>query len=231
MNGIHDLGGMHGFGPVTREENEPIFHASWERTVVGLQQATRLQRLFNIDEFRRGIEQMEPVQYLQASYYERWIESIMANLVEKGVLTPEEIAARANEFASFAERSARRDNPELVQRLLDRPRAPRLPTDEAMATARFDVGDSVVTRHDHPRGHTRIPRYVRGKRGVIDRRQGLQTFPDANAHGLGARPEMVYSVRFTGAELWGASAEPCQSLNIDLWESYLVPAEPPVTGD
>jgi nitrile hydratase beta subunit len=223
MNGIHDLGGMHGFGPVVREENEPAFHASWERTVVGLQQATRIQRLFNVDEFRRGIEQMEPVHYLQTSYYERWIYSIEANLVEKGVLTTEEIERRSNELAVQPERSARHDNPELVQRVLGRPRSPRpVPNDAAMA-ARFKIGDHIVTRNDHPVGHTRIPRYVRDKRGTIDRLQGVQTFPDSNAHGLGQHPQMVYSVRFTGAELWGNSAEPGQSLNIDLWESYLEP--------
>jgi nitrile hydratase len=226
MNGIHDLGGMHGFGTVVREENEPIFHAPWERTVVALQQATRLQRLFNLDEFRRGIEQMEPVHYLQASYYERWIESIATNLAEKGVLTAADVAARAVELAAKKEPDARHDNPELVQRLLARPRVLRQSTDETRSVARFKVGEAVVTRNDHPRGHTRIPRYARGKRGVIDHLQGLQTFPDTNAHGLGARPEMVYSVRFTGGELWGASAEPGQSLNIDLWESYLQPSTP-----
>jgi nitrile hydratase subunit beta len=225
MNGIHDLGGMHGFGPVVREQNEPVFHAPWERTVVGLQQATRMQRLFNIDEFRRGIEQMEPVHYLQASYYERWIESIAANLVEKGFLTTDEIAKRSSELTSKSEPPTRHDNPQLVERLLGRPRSPRQATGEATSTARFKVGDPVVTRNDHPIGHTRIPRYVRGKRGVVDRLQGVQTFPDTNAHGLGAHPQMVYSVRFTGAELWGASTEPGQTLNVDLWEAYLEPAQ------
>jgi nitrile hydratase len=224
VNGIHDMGGMHGFGPVVREENEPYFHAPWERTVNGLQQATRLQRLFNVDELRRAIEQMDPIHYLQASYYERWLASIEANLIEKGVLTAEEIDLRSRELSSRPDLWARHDNPDLVQRLLTRPRAPR-GVDEGATPARFKAGDQIITRNDHPVHHTRIPRYVRGKRGTIHQLQGIQTFPDTNAHSLGRQPQMVYSVRFDGAELWGDSAEPGQTLFIDLWESYLRPAE------
>jgi nitrile hydratase len=221
MNGIHDLGGMHGFGPVVHDENEPYYHAPWERTVNGMMQATIRQRLFNLDEMRRAIEQMGPVHYLEASYYERWLESIAANLVSKGILTGEEIERRSSELAAQPEQTGRHDNPALIQRVLG---APWLPPAGANAPPRFAVGDSVVTRNDHPVHHTRIPRYVRGKHGTIDRLQGVQTFPDTNAHGLGRHPQMVYSVRFTGAELWGDSAEPRQVLNIDLWESYLEPA-------
>jgi nitrile hydratase len=213
------MGGIHGFGPVIREENEPYFHASWERTVNGLMQATIRQRLFNLDELRRAIEQMAPEHYLEASYYERWIEGVAANLVEKGILTGDEIERRSSELAAQPERATRHDNPALVQRVLGSPWLP--PADAGAPAARFAVGDVVLTRNDHPIHHTRIPRYVRGKRGTIDRLLGVQTFPDTNAHGLGRHPQMVYTVCFVGAELWGDSAEPGQTLYIDLWESYL----------
>lgn len=221
MNGIHDLGGMHGFGPVVREEHEPAFHEPWEKTVWAMQQATRIERLFNIDEFRHGIERMEPRRYLEASYYEKWLESIAVNLVEKGVLTPEEISARLIALQAADGPATRPDDPTLVARILA-PRTPRHPAlvDQA-PPPRFRVGDEVITRNDHPLGHTRLPRYVRGKRGTVDRLQGIQVFPDTNAHGRGENPQMVYSVRFAGRELWGDSAEPDQVLYIDLWESYL----------
>jgi nitrile hydratase len=219
MNGIHDMGGMHGFGPVVREENEPYFHVPWERTVNGLMQATVRQRLFNLDEFRRGIEHIAPAHYLEASYYERWIESVAANLVEKGILSDEEIERRSAELAIRRATTERHDNPDLVRRVLGAPWLP--PADAGAPPPRFAVGDAVLTRNDHPIHHTRIPRYVRGKRGTIHRLQGVQTFPDTNAHGLGRHPQMVYNVRFAGAELWGDSAEPGQALYIDLWESYL----------
>jgi nitrile hydratase len=223
MNGVHDMGGMHGFGPVVREKNEPYFHAPWERTVNGLMQATIRQRLFNLDEFRRAVEQMPPVHYLEASYYERWLEGVVANLVEKGILTGEEIERRLSELADQPLEATRHDDPVLVQRVLGAPWLP--PADATAPPPRFAVGDAVVTRNDHPTHHTRIPRYVRGKRGTIHQIQGIQTFPDTNAHDLGRHPRMVYSVRFTGSELWGDSAEPGQVLYIDLWESYLRPAE------
>jgi nitrile hydratase len=123
------------------------------------------------------------------------------------------------ELASQPEQSTRHDNPDLVQRILSAPWLP--PADAESPAPRFAVGDAVLTRNDHPIYHTRIPRYVRGRRGTIHQLQGIQTFPDTNAHGLGRNPRMVYSVRFDGAELWGDSAEPGQTLYIDLWESYL----------
>jgi nitrile hydratase subunit beta len=221
MNGVHDLGGMHGFGPVEREEDEPAFHAPWEATAFAIVQVTRALRLYNIDEFRHGIERMDPSHYLAASYYERWLVTAELNLIEKGLVSRAELDARTAYFRQNPDvRPPRGENAELKERVFaGRPRD--WPPPSAEGAVRFEVGDAVVARNVHPPGHTRLPRYVRGKRGVIDRVHGVFTLPDAHAHGQGRQPQPVYSVCFAGEELWGDSAEPGQKLYIDLWESYL----------
>jgi len=223
MNGIHDLGGMQGFGSVVPEENEPVFHAAWEGTVYAISQVVRgTLRVFNLDEFRHGIERMAPAHYLEASYYERWLASIETCLIEKGVVSPAELDSLTERLRDDPQTTvSRRDDPELVKRVLTtRPPSGVRPASEAPAP-RFGPGDLVVARNLNPVGHIRLPRYVRGKRGTIDRIRGVQVFPDTNAHGLGPQPQAVYSVRFTGRELWGDAADPKQALYIDLWESYL----------
>src|SRR5262245_30735739 len=224
MDGVHDLGGMHGFGPVEREEHEPTFHAPWEATVVAIMRATRAAGLYNIDEFRHGIERMDPAHYLGSSYFEHWLDGIARILAEKGVVTAAEMEART---AFFGER------PEVPAGAAVRAVAPasaplgrpESATSFRAATAlpRFATGAAVVTRNIHPMGHTRLPRYARGKRGVVAASRGCHVFPDANAHGLGERPHHVYSVRFAAGELWGEAAEPNQHVHLDLWESYLLP--------
>jgi nitrile hydratase subunit beta len=218
MNGVHDMGGMHGFGPIEREENEPVFHADWEGHVLAM---NRLLTFYNIDAFRYGIERMNPADYLRSSYYERWLATVEYNLIKAGVLTAEELDQRT---------ALLQENPDA-----DLPRgsgttAP-LPVPEASpdahdakVTPRFSPGDEVIARNVHPTGHTRQPRYVRGKRGVIHRVLGVEIFPDTNAHGLGENPQPLYSVRFEARELWGESAEPRQVVYVDLWEPYLEPA-------
>ena len=223
MDGIHDLGGMQGFGPVEREENEPAFHAAWEAAVLAMMRAGGARGLFNIDEFRHGIERMDPAHYLRATYYEKWLDGIARLVVEKGVVGEAELQARV---AFFGERP---DAPATAA--LSAPLPERVPSNpgwvqdairETGARPRFALGDPVVTRNFHPRGHTRLPRYARGKRGVIARLHGIHVFPDTNAHGLGEQPQPLYSVRFDAGELWGDSAEPDQRVHIDLWESYLL---------
>ena len=220
MDGIHDLGGMHGFGPVEREENEPPFHGRWEAVVVAIEAAGLGGGLYNIDEFRHGIERMDPAHYLGSSYFEHWLDGIARVLDEKGVVGAGELEAR-------------------TRLLRERPDAP-LPAPPAGAAAaagrrsesetsfrppagppKFAMGAVVTTRTIHPAGHTRLPRYARGKRGVIDAHRGCHVFPDTHAHGLGEQPQHVYSVRFEARELWGDAAEPNQRVYIDLWESYL----------
>lgn len=220
MNGVHDMGGMHGFGPVEREENEPLFHAEWEAHVAAINRLVRRPGIFNIDEFRKGIERMDPAHYLRSTYYERWLATVEFNLAAKGFITADELESRMELL---------RQNPDA-----DVPRAeqpvpvPQVsqPVSETVTDAepRFAVGDEVVTRNVHPVGHTRLPRYARGKRGVIHLVHGVQIFPDSNAHGKGEDPRPLYNVRFDARELWGDSAEPNQVLYLDLWEPYLEPA-------
>jgi nitrile hydratase subunit beta len=229
MNGIHDLGGMHGFGTVEREHDEPVFHADWERVMVAIQRDAGRRGVFNADEFRHGIERMAPAHYLASSYYEHWLDGITRLLLEKGVLNEQELEART---AFFAEHPAVPAAVQAAVPAMPRPRLPRAVMWSERAVSeqpRFAVGDAVLTRHDAPSGHTRLPRYARGKAGVIARLHGAHVFPDANAHGAGEQPQPLYSVRFDGRELWGAAAEPKQTVCIDLWQSYLTaqPAAPP----
>jgi nitrile hydratase subunit beta len=219
MNGAHDMGGMHGFGPVEHEENEPLFHAPWERDVLALMQAVRgRHQFFNIDEMRRGIEQMPPGDYLGASYYERWLSSMERLLIEKGVLDGAEIEKRTEHFRASPDAPLPSAAPVAVA---ERPSERAHPYRREGAPPRFKAGDRVVTRNTHPLHHTRLPRYVRGKRGVIERVHGVFVLPDTHAHGRGECPEPLYSVRFAARDLWGQSAEPNEHVNIDLWERYL----------
>src|SRR2546423_13031862 len=154
MDGVHDLGGMHGFGPVAREDNEPVFHARWEGTVYAINRMAMGVGLYNIDEMRHGIERLPPAEYLRSTYYERWLATIERNLVEKGVLSAEEIEARLAYLREHPEaHPPRREDPALVDRVLRGARAAfqRAPTGEP----RFRVGDQVVTKNIHPNGPTR----------------------------------------------------------------------------
>jgi nitrile hydratase len=225
VNGVHDHGGMHGFGPVEPEENEPVFHAPWEGHVMAMVRVARAKHVYNIDQSRWAIEQMAPADYLRASYYERWLASLETNLVEAGVLSREEIEAAVTRLRTEPELPVpiRRD-PALVEKVA-RTAVQAADPIAVPAETRFKVGDAVVTRRTQSRTHTRLPRYARGRRGVIDRVYGLQILPDAAALGREGVEEVLYSVRFAGSELWGESAEPNEQIYLDLWESYLELAE------
>ena len=251
MNGVHDLGGMQGFGPVERERDEPVFHAPWEAVVFAIRRSRAVIRHFTVDEFRHTIERMDPAGYLGSTYYERWLDALVRVLAAKGVVTIDEVEARA--AALGAERAApglsgeapadaRRAASRAAHTTAAAPRAeapggegpvvfvPPSSVRPATRAPRFAPGDRVVTRSFHPTGHTRLPRYARGKPGVIDRLHGTHVFPDANAHGRGERPQPLYSVRFEAVALWGESAEPNQRVFLDLWESYLEPTDGRRTG-
>ena len=223
MDGVHDVGGMHGFGPVEREQDEPVFHGPWEAAVVAMMRAGGRHGIYNIDEFRHGIERMDPAHYLASSYYEHWLDGITRIFLEKGVVGAEELATRTEFFRARPEAPA--------AAALSGALPPRVPhvewlqstVREGQGTPRFVPGDAVVTRNFHPAGHTRLPRYARGKRGVIHAVHGVHVFPDTNAHGLGEAPQPLYSVRFEARELWDESAEPNQHVHLDLWEAYLLP--------
>jgi nitrile hydratase len=190
--------------------------------------AALAQRLLNIDEFRHGIERMDPLRYLEAAYYDRWYTSVERILIEKGVVTEEELEARSALLHA---------HPAIPSSPAQPPAAPAGPAARPAGRSfrrdgpppAFRVGDQVVTRAMHPRGHTRLPRYARGKRGVIQRVHAVFVFPDTNAHGLGEQPQAVYSVRFDARELWADAAEPQASVALDLWESYLEAAPRPDT--
>jgi nitrile hydratase len=224
MDGVHDLGGMHGFGPVERDANEPPFHGAWEAAVLAMMRAGGTHGVFNIDEFRHSIERMPPARYLAVTYYEKWLDGIIRLFVEKGLVGADELRAREAFFAA-------RPGAPAAAALTEPPprRAPSNPywlpsvAREMGTRPRFAPGDAVVTRHFHPVGHTRLPRYARGKRGVVHRLHGVHVFPDTNAHGLGEQPQPLYSVRFDARELWGESAEPNAAVHLDLWERYLSP--------
>lgn len=223
MDGIHDLGGMHGFGPVEADPEERGFHEWWEAHVVACVYAGLDWPLYTIDEFRHSRERLPPIHYLQAGYFEQWLDSARQLLVEKGIVTREELDERTKFFAARLNREAG----EAIT-----PREP--PAREGVRTGtfrrplgaapRFRPGDRVATRNLHPHGHTRLPGYARGKRGVVAEARGPWVFADTNAHGLGEAPQHVYSVRFEGEELWGASSEPRAAVYLDLWENYLDPA-------
>lgn len=205
MDGVHDLGGMQDFGPVLAEPAEPVFDASWEGRVFGIGGIVTLQGLANTNTVRHAIERMDPAHYLGSPYFEHWLTAFATLLVEQGVLTREELEARTG--APFP---------------LSRPsQAPPWTAAAGDARSRFAVGDRVRVSEAHPRGHTRCPRYVRGKQGVVDRCDGPFTLPDADVHGDDPPIEPTYSVRFDAAELWDQEAEPGATVSVGLWQSYL----------
>jgi nitrile hydratase len=224
MDGVHDLGGMHGFGPVDREPDEPPFHAPWEAVMVAIQRSGRAAGVYNIDEFRHAIERMDPAHYLGSSYYEHWLDGIARLMDEKGVVTARELEARMDALGARPDAPAPGSAPSSPAAPARRRRGENETSfREPTAPPRFAVGAPVIARNIHPAGHTRLPRYARGKRGVIGAHRGCHVFPDTNAHGLGEQPQHVYGVRFDARELWGEAAEPNQRVSIDLWESYLLP--------
>lgn len=199
------MGGMDGFGPVQIEKNEPAFHADWEKRMYALA-ISMVGRDYNIDEFRHAIERIPAPIYLASSYYERWLNAMMTLLVEKKKVSREELMSRgADPVAPAQPANHFKDNSPGV-----RPRR-----------ARFRAGDRVIARNINPTGHTRVPRYVRGKHGVIHRDWGVYVFADSNAHHAGDRAQHVYSVTFDARELWGDGAPRKDTLRIDLWEDYL----------
>lgn len=219
MNGIHDMGGMHGFGSIKREENEPVFHHSWEGRMFAIQVATPVPIPGGS---RNNIENMEPARYLTSSYYEKWLHARVKGLIDAGALTGQELDARTAFFRDNPDATLpRREDPELVQRVLERTHTPRPLHRDVDIQPQFRIGDAVRARNMHPPGHTRLPRYVRGKRGVVVQFYGIHNFQDALPPGVEAPPQPVYSVRFEASELWGESAEANGAVYLDMWESYL----------
>lgn len=223
MEGIHDLGGVEGFGPVEPEENEPAFHERWEARVFAINRALgSTGARSNIDQFRHSIERIDPVAYLTHSYYGRWLGGVETMLVEAGVVTQDEINARVQssggELGLIAARPS--PNPGTI------PRPELEGARRALGTKpRFATGERVVTRNHSVPGHTRLPRYARGKVGTVVLYHDGWVYPDTNAHGDGENPQHLYTVAFDGEVLWGEGCEPGVSVRVDLFEPYLVPIQ------
>jgi nitrile hydratase len=217
MNGAQDLGGMMGFGSVRPEPNEPVFHAEWEKRALGMTLCCGALGEWNLDIGRHARESLHPADYLSSSYYEIWAKGLQKLLVARGLIQPDE--AEAGRSLHPPHQTARPRLPAAaVPAALSRGGPCDRPVESA---ARFKAGDRVHSLNINPTGHTRLPRYARDKIGVVERVRGGFVFPDSNAHGRGENPQWVYSVVFTGRELWGADADPSLTVALDCWEPYL----------
>jgi len=219
MNGAQDMGGMDGFGPVEPESDEPVFHADWEKRAFALTLAMGTPGGWNIDMSRFARENRDPAEYLSMSYYQIWFAGLETLLKERDLITDDEmIVGHALRPAKPVERVL---SPGDVLKVLHRGG----PTErETNTAAKFKPGERVRTKNINPPTHTRLPRYVRGRVGVIERVVGFHVFPDSNATGAGENPQWLYTVRFDGRELWGEEGDPTVSVSIDAWEPYLEPA-------
>ncbi len=217
MNGVHDMGGMQDMGAIRPEANEPTFHALWESRVYAMSRVLRARGgQWNLDSFRHGLELLPPADYFRMSYYERWFAWMVGKLVTTGDATQAEVdsgqaapgAPKSTPFVSMQNVSA------MIAKRASSHRSVSVP-------AQFKAGQRVRARNMHPSGHTRLPRYVRGKTGVIVRDRGVCLFPDTNAHFLGEKPQHLYSVRFSNRELWGDRASLHDFVHLDMWDDYL----------
>jgi nitrile hydratase len=218
MNGVHDMGGMDGFGKVEAEENEPPFHATWEGRVLAMQRAMGYAGAWHIDDSRYAQETLPPQTYLAVSYYQRWELAMEKNLLLRGYVTEAEL--KAGRALGPTKPLPRKLTKDVVDAGMTRNSFFR----QQQGPARFKPGDRVRTRNINPPTHTRLPRYARAKQGTIEHVHGWYVFPDTSAHGQGEQPEPLYSVGFAGRELWAVWGDPRETLYLDLWESYLEPA-------
>jgi nitrile hydratase subunit beta len=216
MDGVHDMGGMDGFGKVEPEANEPVFHHRWEGRVLAMSRAIGVFRAWTIDTSRYAIESLAPSLYLTCSYYEKWFLRNQSLLIERGLIDADEAAAgRALRPAKNLTRGSfsLADVDKVTKRgSYGRP---------AQAPARFTIGDRVRTKNIHPATHTRLPRYARGHVGVVERLHGAHIFPDSVTTGKGEDPQWLYTVRFDAQELWDAGADPTIRVSIEAFEPYL----------
>lgn len=206
MDGIHDLGGMQGFGPIETEANEPVFHEEWEGHTFALAAGALAAVGFNTPMFRHAIERMDPSHYLNSSYYEHWLTALATLLVETGTISADELEGRAGPFP--------RSRPSVVQ-------STDVEVPASTATPRFSIGDRVRVRDVHFSGHTRCPGYVRGRHGVVIRVDTPAPLPELEAHRQEDVRAHVYGVRFDAAELWGTEPAGNTVVHVDLYEHYL----------
>jgi len=216
VNGVHDMGGQHGMGPVEYEKDEPVFHAPWEGRVYALSRAIGAWRKWSLDTSRHAIELLPPVDYLRMSYYERWFHRLVTQVVRYGLVSRQEIES------GRADPASPKANPVFTLARSSSWLTRGIPSShDPTVRPLFTVGQRVRARNINPTGHTRLPRYARGRTGVIVRDHGVYIFPDTNAHFQGEKRQHVYSVRFSARELWGADASPRDSVYLDMWDDYL----------
>jgi nitrile hydratase len=219
MNGVHDMGGMQDFGPVLPEANEPVFHARWEGRMYAMAFATGAWGKWNLDVARHAIELVPAADYLSLSYYHKWYAGLTELWIRFGLFTRDELNRGRSARGSV------KVVPPLLGNQVAAVIANGAPKSRDLAViANYHVGQSVRARNINPPTHTRLPRYARGKRGVIERDHGVFVFPDTNSQLLGEKPQHVYSVRFAARELWGEKSTPQDLVYLDLWDDYLEPA-------
>jgi len=226
VNGVHDLGGTDGLGPVAPEQNEPVWHSEWEKAAFALFPTNFVKGYFNLDQFRSGIEQMHPVEYLSSGYYEHWVHSVEHYVTKAGVIDPTELDERTRYYLDHPDEAMpERNDADLVTLMETVVKHGGSARRETSAAPRYAVGDRVRVADDHPYSHTRRARYIRGKTGTVERVQGAFIYPDSAGNGGGEDPQEVYTVRFDAADLWGRDvAEANSSVYFDAWEPYLQPA-------
>jgi nitrile hydratase len=226
MDGIHDLGGKHGFGRVDRRSQDSAFSQRWEAVVFALVNSLLGAGVArNIDHFRHAVERIDPVSYLNDGYYGRWLGGAETLLVEAGVLTQAEIDGRVRALGGPEDvRVAAR--PDTVATVEAAPGPAGDPVSgarrELEVAPRFGIGDRVSTVRAGRQGHTRLPAYVRGCVGEVRACHGGWVIPDSNAHGLGEQPQHLYTVAFAAEQLWGSECEDDTEVCVDLFEDYLM---------
>ena len=216
MDGAHDMGGVAWSGPVKPEPNEPVFHTEWERRAFAITLAMAMPGGWNIDMSRSAREDRPAKEYLSRSYYQIWFDGLERLMLERGLIASDEIGA--GKSLHPAKPVAKTLTPDGVAAMLHRGG----PTErEATTPALFTAGDRVRAKAIHPATHTRLPQYVRGHAGIIERVLGCHVFPDSNALGAGEGPQWLFTVSFEGRELWGDASDPNLQVSVDAWESYL----------
>ena len=219
MNGVHDMGGMDGFGKVEPERNEPVFHGAWEGRVLAMSRAIAATGAWNIDVGRFGIERLRPDIYLASSYYERWHRRNEKLCLELGLITAEELETGH----STAPGKPTRRPPLKANGFTDQMRRGTYFADPR-GPARFKIGDRVRMRNIHPASHTRLPRFVRGHIGTVERQSGCHIFPDALVAEGREVGEWLYTVTFGNRDLWGPDADPTVTVSVEAFEPYMEPA-------
>jgi len=216
MDGIHDMGGMDGFGKVEVEPNEPPFHETWEGRVMAMVRAIGANGGMNIDMQRFSRESLPPAVYLSSSYYQKWFLALEQSMLARDMIGADEIE-RGHSLRQNSPLARGTFSMKDVQRVMTRANFAR----EPRAKPVFAIGECVRTKKIHPATHTRLPRYARDKVGIVERINGCHVFPDSNAHGKGDNPQWLYTVVFAGPELWGPESDPTLKVSIEAFEPYL----------